>query len=53
MLPRVLGDGACLVLGTVVRRVCVDAPAKEGATAVARDGAVVDVVVGDVTANLE
>jgi hypothetical protein len=45
-------DGAVFVLRAVVGSVGVDAPPEEGPAAVAGDGAVVDVVVGNVAAAL-
>ena len=52
MLPGVLGNVAVLALGAVVGRVCVDAASEERPARVARDGAVVDVVVSHVAADL-
>ena len=52
VLPGLLRDGARAVLVAAVGCVAVDAATEEGAARVAGDGAVVDVVVGDVAAHL-
>ena len=49
---RSLSNGTSLALGAVVGRIRVDAASEEGPAAVARDGPVVDVVVGGVSAHL-
>ena len=52
MLPGVLRDGAVLVLGAVVGGAGVDAAPEKRPAAVAGDGAVVDVVIGHIPADL-